>query len=228
MSTAQGIGIGLGFGGNRWTPKRLSSLAAWFRSDTGLTVSQWDDKSGNARPLLQAAAPDQPTIAGTTPNGKPCLRSDGANSWMQTAAFALVQPFTVLISAKWTGKAAWSYLLDGRANDTGCLARSPSSNVVSVYAGAGYAGPTLTDATWTVIGSIVDGAASSSWINADAPVAGATGAANANGITLFSSGVGESYLSEADVSEIVVVGRALTASEIAKTATYMRGWSGIP
>lgn len=78
--------------GNRklLTPAALgSSLALWLDAgDTstitlnGLTVSQWQDKSGNGRHAVQATAANQP-IYTTGLNGKPVLGFDGTNSFMQ-------------------------------------------------------------------------------------------------------------------------------------------------
>ena len=52
-----------------WTPAQLgASLDLWLDAEdtntitlNGTTISQWDDKSGNARHASQATATDQPT-----------------------------------------------------------------------------------------------------------------------------------------------------------------------
>ena len=73
-------------GGAAWTPADLGAdLALWLDADdastitlNGSNVSQWSDKSGNARHVLQAAASGQPTFVSNGLNGKPTITFDGA------------------------------------------------------------------------------------------------------------------------------------------------------
>ena len=68
-----------------WTPANLGAdLALWLdAADTdtitlnGSNVSQWDDKSGNARHASQETATNQPAYLATGFNGKPTLQTDG-------------------------------------------------------------------------------------------------------------------------------------------------------
>jgi hypothetical protein len=78
--------------GSSWTPAALgSALALWLDADdaatitlNGSTVSQWNDKSGNARNVLQATPANQPTRTASGLNGKPVLTFDGAD-WLFNA-----------------------------------------------------------------------------------------------------------------------------------------------
>jgi hypothetical protein len=78
----------LGLQGGRlpraWTPAQLPALALWLdAADTstitlnGSNVSQWNDKSGNGRHVLQATASQQPSYNATGLNGKPTVVFDG-------------------------------------------------------------------------------------------------------------------------------------------------------
>lgn len=78
------------FGGQQlWRPSNLGSqLATWFDAEdtasitlNGATVSQWNDKSGNARHVAQATAANQPTYQASGIGGKPALSFDGAD-WL--------------------------------------------------------------------------------------------------------------------------------------------------
>jgi hypothetical protein len=70
-----------------WTPASLgASLALWLDADdastitlNASTVSQWNDKSGNARHASQASAANQPLYSATGLNSKPTLSFDGLN-----------------------------------------------------------------------------------------------------------------------------------------------------
>jgi hypothetical protein len=77
-----------------WTPAQLgASLALWLDADdastimlNGSTVSQWNDKSGNARNVLQATAANQPAYNTTGINSKPALVFDGVNDTLKSTA----------------------------------------------------------------------------------------------------------------------------------------------
>jgi hypothetical protein len=71
-----------------WTPAELGAdLALWLDADdagtitlNGSNVSQWDDKSGNARHVSQGSASAQPEFAATGLNSKPTLRFNSPTS----------------------------------------------------------------------------------------------------------------------------------------------------
>jgi prepilin-type N-terminal cleavage/methylation domain-containing protein len=73
------LGQGIGINDQPWTPAQLgSSLALWLDAAdsstimlNGSTVSQWNDKSGNARHVLQATAANQPSYVANSLNSKP-------------------------------------------------------------------------------------------------------------------------------------------------------------
>ena len=69
-----------------WTPASLgSALHAWYDADDAATitiatgVSQWNDKSGNARNVAQATGANQPTRVTNAKNSRAILRFDGTN-----------------------------------------------------------------------------------------------------------------------------------------------------
>lgn len=67
----------------RWTPKELGTLSLWLDADDGTTVtigtgvSEWRDKSGNARHVAQATAVSQPSYVTGARNGRAVVRFDG-------------------------------------------------------------------------------------------------------------------------------------------------------
>ena len=68
-----------------WNPSMLGP-AVWLDAadtntitESGGTVSQWNDKSGNNRHLSQAVSSQQPTLNATGLNNKPILTFDGVN-----------------------------------------------------------------------------------------------------------------------------------------------------
>jgi hypothetical protein len=98
------------FGGPQlWRPSDLgSALALWLDAEdaasitlNGSTVSQWNDKSGNARNASQATAANQPTRTLNGLNGKPVLTFDGSDDFL---------------SFQGVHDAQWSIATVGRAN----------------------------------------------------------------------------------------------------------------
>lgn len=78
-------------GAPQWLPTSLSSLAAWYRGDMGVTlnggtVSAWADQSGNGRHLTQGTAAQQPTYvaASASYNNLPALTFSG--DWLDAAS----------------------------------------------------------------------------------------------------------------------------------------------
>lgn len=117
------MSFGLGFGfprmlrvaGTAWTPANLgSALSLWLdASDSstitlnGSTVSQWNDKSGNARHVSQATATNQPTYSATGLNGKGSLSFDGSDDILSTpTAFPSLDNFSVFVVASGNAIAA--------------------------------------------------------------------------------------------------------------------------
>ena len=91
---------GTEFGGQKlWRPDELgASLALWLDAEdaasitlNGSTVSQWDDKSGNARHVSQATAANQPNYTASGLNGKQVITFDGTNDALINASAGLMR-----------------------------------------------------------------------------------------------------------------------------------------
>lgn len=76
-----------------WSPASVSAITGWFRADTvttsGTSVTQWTDKSGNGRHILQATAAKQPTLIASDPNfdNAPSIDFDGTSDVMTGSLF---------------------------------------------------------------------------------------------------------------------------------------------
>lgn len=137
-----------------WNPSDdAANLALWFSSDSGITlvgneVSQWNDRSGNARHLTPAAATNRPKFTAGALNGLPEILFDGGNDYLQTGAFVLSQPFTCYFLARQVTYTQFERLFQGAAaNDAFMHQSNVVAPNVSMRTGA-TTGPTFT--TWTV------------------------------------------------------------------------------
>lgn len=83
-----------------FNPNAYSPIV-WFRADdviiTSGAVSQWNDKSGNARHATQGTAGNRPTQQLNIVNGRPVVRFDGNNYLKSTFGVTLTQPTTIFI-----------------------------------------------------------------------------------------------------------------------------------
>jgi hypothetical protein len=87
-------------GAPSWSPAKLSNLALWLRSDSGLyqdtgkltpgssdgdVVGAWEDLSGNGNDVLQATTGFKPILqneVGELVNGYPIVSFDGADDYL--------------------------------------------------------------------------------------------------------------------------------------------------
>lgn len=84
------------FSGNRpyvnpFVPSDLSNLIAWYKSDTGVTLSGssvtgWADQSGNSRDLIPQYSPSYPTKVNNVLNGYPAIRGAATSVGLRTAS----------------------------------------------------------------------------------------------------------------------------------------------
>lgn len=74
-------------------PRSISGLFAWYDATdassitlNGSNVSQWNDKSGNGRNVVQTTAANQPAYVTNGINGKPAIAPDGTNDNLSLSA----------------------------------------------------------------------------------------------------------------------------------------------
>jgi hypothetical protein len=94
-----------------WSPLDLPDLKAWYDASDATTitgavsVSQWNDKSGNSYNLTQATGVKQPTTNSVTQNGKNVISFDGGDTLVASTA------------------SNWTFLNDGTNNLVGIVAK---------------------------------------------------------------------------------------------------------
>lgn len=128
-----------------WTPAQLTTALWLDAADTstitqsGGTVSQWNDKSGNNRHVSQAISSRQPAYSTTGLNSKPTIDFDGTDDFLKNAAF---QP----------AGAISCFLVFNRDSNTGVFVNTQRTGGILEVAGnfgAGYR-----DVTFTATGAM--------------------------------------------------------------------------
>ena len=237
-----------------WTPAQLSPRA-WFSAEpqyitlAGTSVSSWADRSGNGFAVTPAGATSAPAFDsnGWAP-GQGALVFNGAQSLTSsTAALAGAfngddTSFSVLAVfrsasdvdgaiAAWEGSAATAQsFLRARITDGGPRLRFHAVGDDGVGA-QNDENANLSITTGNVVAWVRNGTSSVLYTDGNAPD---TATANVGVVTTNTFRIGAA-LTGTDIffggrlAELVVVPRAVTASEFAQWRTYAKGrWSGLP
>jgi hypothetical protein len=92
--------------GPAFLPSSIADLFAWHDAGQGVTidvgVSQWSDLSGNGHHLVQATGIKQPLLVNGVINGKPVVRFDGVDDFLETTLGATVSAHTFFMVFKGT------------------------------------------------------------------------------------------------------------------------------
>jgi hypothetical protein len=225
-----GISLGLGIPNTvkslYFLPSDLPNQVAWYRYNTGITVSmsgvsQWNDQSGNGNHLIQ-----------TTDSWRPVKESDGSILFdgvveRLRGVFTLVQPETIYILFKQLSHANVDTVYDGEGGDTGVLRQmSPSPNI-TFYAG-GFIGTitTLPLGVYGIITTVVNGASSILQLNNETPIPGDSGSGNMNGINVAMRPLIGRF-GNIQVKEIVIFNTVPhTTQQITQMITYLNNVGG--
>jgi hypothetical protein len=105
--------------GRLWTPALIpANLAFWFDASDRSTmsfatgISQWNDKSPNARHAIQATGANQPTISVRAINDKPAVAFNGSQ-YFHTASFSHPSTFQLTTILQWTSIGSVQAALNG-------------------------------------------------------------------------------------------------------------------
>jgi hypothetical protein len=106
-----------------FNPKSIGGLAAWYDAADSSTVttatgaSEWKDKSGNGRTLVQSVGLDQPTRTATI-NGKSALVFDGVNHYLSCMGGSFSNETFFIVARRDATSAANAAMFSYRASAT--------------------------------------------------------------------------------------------------------------
>lgn len=189
----------------------------------GTSVNQWNDKSGNARHVLNGNADaTRPTYDINT--GRVTFTS--ANStFLQSAAFAsaLTQPNTVFVVYKITGALnLFAYITDGVNVFCSYIMSMSTFRINS----ASYVIDGATNANDNIHVGLFNGASSEYWINGISKVSGDAGTNTLDGLTL---GAARVFTSNADceICEVIIYNADISDVSRDKITGYLANKWGI-
>ena len=219
----------------RFSPKNISGLALWLDAtdsastviDTGVTT--WKDKSGNGRDFTQTTGANQPTL--TTLNGKTALSFNGSSTQMTRTS---VTPSSVIDS---TGVA--SFIVYAPSSDTtysvfhpgGSVAHrdrfSDGNSFTSTWRANRFSAILFNKMPSNAAGLLVHQHNASSHlirINKVQEYSGSSDFTNyralSAGTWIIGNGPNNDFLN-GTVAEIVVYGREISATEVARVEKYL-------
>lgn len=197
-------------------------------------VSQWNDKSGNARNVTQGTALAQPTTGASTLNAKNVIDFDGTTDFMDTAGLTLVGRQWHLIVAV-TGSNALTPIVSNSGGTTEAVvfintASTPPNRWGAYRAGTApnfFQSTTTSSAATTayIVTCDFNGASSTLRVNGAQAASGTVGTNNTNAIRLGRNPA-TSYAG-GKLAEVVIVSGALTAQQVSDWEAYASAKWGI-
>lgn len=227
--------------GAAWTPASLGSLVAWYDASDAATitssagrVSQWADKSGNARHVTQSDSSLRPSTGIRALNGRNVI--DFAISptpqGMWSATGLTIGSATVAVVAKFDAIRTDGSVIVALRNGGGYAPAAKSSpnqwwvKGTSSMTGAGVTAPDLSSFCAT---TILNGSSSILRVNGIQQLSGNAGTTTGDRIGISShNGTDSSYGIDGFVAEVVIVPNALTGADLINLETYLKSKWGTP
>ena len=240
------IGIGISVDrnlGSDATPLTLfgTSVALWLRANsTDITiatgVSAWADRSGNGNHVAQGTGALQPAYIASGINGKPVVRFVAASGTVLTKATSTIVPggpHSIFVVAKWNSFAGAFNGLVGVGAATSTTVGNKTDIGTAWFGGGGFTTPATASAlalstVYRIGKTSTNAVATQGYVNG-----AASGSPVGNNYTAASSAlvvggyVHPTASITADIGEIVILSRVLSAAEITQLDGYFRSYWGL-
>ncbi len=223
----------------KFNPRRIPGLSVWLQADRGFTlsdgdpISTWYDQSGKGNNVLQSIGDKKPLWKENILNGRPVVRFDGTDDYLQSSAFdsALGQPNTIFVVG---------YAKDAEGNPLNfCdgldvfnrhamnaqVADTPDS--LNSYAGINFS-PSVDfpKNSWHLFTVLFDGASSEYWLDGASQGTGDVGDQDLGGLTVGANW-NVSLMLEGDMYAILVYSGDIGLLNRGKVHTYLAQKAGI-
>lgn len=215
-------------GAATFSPTSIPGLQLWFDASQitgkvdGDVMPSWSDLSGNARDAAQATAAKQPLYKTAIQNGKPVVRFDGVDDFMQTAStFTINQPNTIIMAAfNRAPTATLKMIQDGAVSGARQTLRRQSTQY-SMYAGGVYVTqPGTSVPAWDVLTMVMNGASSALYSGGVSILTGNPGTGGLQGVTLAANYVG-TEAGNHDIAEYLSYNSALSTADRQAVERYL-------
>ncbi|MFN3200908.1 MAG: DapH/DapD/GlmU-related protein [Bradymonadia bacterium] len=199
-----------------------NGIASWVRADEGIVmvggeVDQWSDRSGNNSNFTAPSVNRRVALVNNAINGHPAIQvNSSGDTLINNTNFS--SPATVVYVARMTGGAN-SRILSG-VNNNWLLGWWSGGHDKAYHNGWIYNPGTSADTQWRMYASVMLGNRSDIYRNGTLIASNAGGTAGPNGLTLTGHLAGSEF-SNAQIAEIIVYDRAITAAELDEIEAYI-------
>lgn len=213
----------------RRRPPLAAALAAAYLFGSGITitgsgVSQWDDRSGNGRHLVQATDASRPLVQ---TDGS--ILFDGVAHNLQSAGFVIAQPWTAYFLGRQVTWTVNDSLFDIGAN-AGAIAtvwQNTATPSLALSAGAALIGQgNLAVNTLGIVCAVGNGVASATQVNQTAAVTG-DGGTNAVGRVTIGARADVAFFGNVRVLEFLVYSGAHSLADRLNVMRYLAALGGV-
>jgi hypothetical protein len=213
-------------------PTSISGLKLWLKADAlalsdGTAVSSWTDSSGLGNHATQATGANQPILKTSILGGKPVIRFDGANDYLQTATFSSSLSSSTIFAVGKVGTADQTqFVFDGidSTHRNAVLHYSTfeggaGANKLDQFAGTEVFG-TSTNGVFAEISAVFNGASSATYIDGSLVISGDVGSQSLSGLTVAARYTAANFLA-GDLAEIIVYDSALSTANRKNVEQYL-------
>lgn len=207
----------------------------WVKSDSitganGSAVSTWADSSLNARNFTQANAANQPTVVTNGIGGKPTVRFDGSNDYLDSATGSYSQPITVFsVARKTAAGSGYERILHGNTTVDGIFFMGANAGNYASFIGNGGWNDTTANSparavstnTGSVLGATISGGTITPYFNGTAQTAKSGNTMSTLAGFRMGSSSGLSQFWNGDVSEVIVYPGVLSTADRQRVEGYL-------
>jgi YVTN family beta-propeller protein len=224
----------------------VSGLRLWLKADAGVTksgtnqVSRWSDFSGTGFDVAQAASALQPTWVEGAFNGRPAIRFDGGDDYLETLSTVNLlggtgQLTVMVVVQPGTAQQTYADILDYNHWDGVRFVLQQNGNQLNFFSGPGAPGQQLSSAAPQVVTyTFVNGGAGTSRFNGlnRQSGSGSSGSfAEPSWLTLGNK-CNRTYPAlsrhfRGDIAEVIVYNTVLADADLQAVETYLMGKYGI-
>ena len=236
-------------GTNAWNPiggflpTDVANLKLWLDADDPTTfsfsssnlISQWNDKSGQGNNLTQGTVADQPLLIQGVQNGKPIVRFDAIDDFLQRVNFtggAISQPDTIYFVCKFPSATSST---NGFVFDGDTSRQAVNHDQISTLSNYGMFSPTVLSTTTTVdtinillYKAVFNDTSSSLDKSQVQQLSGTTGANGLNGIVLGAPFSRADSFSNPDIAEMLFYESIPSTGDDADIISYLRNKWALP
>jgi hypothetical protein len=207
-----------------FTPASLSGLAGWWKADQlvlndGDPVATWADQSGNSRDFSQATSAARPTYKTNILNGKPVVRSDGVDDYLNTTSFTMAQALTLSVVHVPRSVSTTDVLFDaGSGSQFTAYHNASAAYILDIGASTNTSGGPVLNTPEIV--TVVANGASSAYVRNGVSTAASGTNGLAGGLRLMANRILSAAYNQGDYAEVILYNRALTVGERQQVEAY--------